>query len=295
MKNSILTLLILNLFMGSTAFSYSANLSLSPDASVDEYVETQVRALEVLNKQNINNLCPRVSGLAQPALAKTITFTFDDGPSAQNTPKVLDILKKYNIKAIFFVQGQNAKRYPAIMNRIRAEGHLVGNHTYDHAAIPQIDLNSGLQEIFLGDQFIAPYMKDQKLKLFRYPYGAATCESIDYILKGLKYTGILGWHIDTCDWAYSKNGIATDPVALKDCPVNPKNISSYHDHVMEGVQKTNGGIILMHDIHARTVNTLEDIVKTLIKKGYKFNDMNSPGMDEFIRKKDSFGETVINF
>ena len=61
-----------------------------------------------------------------------IYLTFDDGPVPEVTPWVLDTLKKYNAKASFFCIGDNVRKYPDIFNRIHAEGHTIGNHTYNH-------------------------------------------------------------------------------------------------------------------------------------------------------------------
>jgi peptidoglycan/xylan/chitin deacetylase (PgdA/CDA1 family) len=67
-----------------------------------------------------------------------VAMTFDDGPHAQNTPRLLDMLKQRNIKATFFVVGECAQEYPAIMKRIVAEGHEIANHSWSH---PQLSKN----------------------------------------------------------------------------------------------------------------------------------------------------------
>ena len=63
---------------------------------------------------------------------KSIALTFDDGPHPENTPRILDILKDKGVKATFFVIGKNAEKYPDLLRRIDAEGHIVGNHSYSH-------------------------------------------------------------------------------------------------------------------------------------------------------------------
>ena len=64
--------------------------------------------------------------------SKVVYLTFDDGPIPECTPQVLDILAQYGVKATFFMVGENAERYPELLARVRAEGHMVGNHTYHH-------------------------------------------------------------------------------------------------------------------------------------------------------------------
>jgi len=64
--------------------------------------------------------------------SKVVYLTFDDGPIPECTPQVLDILASRGVKATFFMVGENAKRYPELLERVRTEGHAVGNHTYHH-------------------------------------------------------------------------------------------------------------------------------------------------------------------
>ena len=67
-----------------------------------------------------------------------IGLTFDDGPSAERTAFVLDVLKEKNVKATFFIQGSHAEQYPDLVRRIKAEGHVIGNHSWDHANFPDL-------------------------------------------------------------------------------------------------------------------------------------------------------------
>ncbi len=65
-----------------------------------------------------------------------VALTFDDGPSSEFTPKILDILKAYDVQASFFVVGEHVRKYPEIVSRMYNEGHDIGNHTYDHINVP---------------------------------------------------------------------------------------------------------------------------------------------------------------
>ena len=78
---------------------------------------------------------------------KKLYLTFDDGPIAEATPQVLDELKKYNAKASFFCIGKNVATYPDIYHRILAEGHTIGNHTYDHLNGWQVQNDSYLENV----------------------------------------------------------------------------------------------------------------------------------------------------
>lgn len=62
-------------------------------------------------------------------------MTFDDGPSAERTPALLELLDKYDIKATFFMLGKNIEKYPEISRQVYEQGHLIGNHSYDHSRL----------------------------------------------------------------------------------------------------------------------------------------------------------------
>lgn len=91
-------------------------------------------------------------------------FTFDDGPHPEATPWVLDQLKNYQAKATFFCVGENLTNYPGIKNRIKAEGHSIGNHTYHHQNGRKVSNESYFKEIELFNEIYPT-------RLFRPPYG----------------------------------------------------------------------------------------------------------------------------
>jgi len=102
----------------------------------------------------------------------TILPTFDDGPN-ENTSFILDKLKEYNIKAAFFVIGQNAEKYPDILQRIVDEGHYLGNHTYNHTRVNASSLIDLQNEILKTQNIIKKYTT---LKWFRPPCGEISSE-----------------------------------------------------------------------------------------------------------------------
>lgn len=113
-----------------------------------------------------------VSGIDLYFFPKTMYLTFDDGPSKENTDIVLDILKEQNVKATFFLIGENVEKYPEVAKRIVAEGHTIGIHCYNH------DYDKLYQRV---DSYVADFEKAQKVvyevtgvetKLFRFPGGS---------------------------------------------------------------------------------------------------------------------------
>ena len=100
-------------------------------------------------------------------------MTFDDGPHPSNTPRLLDILKQLNVKATIYVVGTNARRYPAIMRRMIAEGHEIGNHTESHAYLTKISEATIRKELATAHQTIVS-ATGVAPRTMRPPYGAIT-------------------------------------------------------------------------------------------------------------------------
>lgn len=125
----------------------------------------------------IQAIPPKVHTTAQPG---TVALTFDDGPSPIYTPQVLDILKKYNIKATFFVVGTSAKKYPELIKRIAAEGHYVNEHTMTHPMLTQLAKDKWYWEMIEPANIIKSILNKRPACL-RYPYGMSNQAVRDYI------------------------------------------------------------------------------------------------------------------
>lgn len=175
---------------------------------------------------------------------RQVVLTFDDGPT-ELTPLFLDLLKQYEAKAIFFCIGRQIAQYPQIVQRIKEEGHLIGNHTYSH--IPQNCFASTAvmtQEIQQTDALLAqlgivtPY--------FRPPYGVTN----PHIAKAAKRMGkiVVGWDIRSLDT------VIKDETRLWSRVVSKLN---------------QGNIILMHDTSERTLHVLEQLLKYLKANDYQ--------------------------
>lgn len=177
---------------------------------------------------------------------REIVLTFDDGPSVANTSKLLDILAARQIKAIFFLVGLQIKKAGGrkLMERAHSEGHLIGNHSYSHQDLKTLSEKKVREQLKLCQDLIGPLAHE--LKLFRPPYGS-TNGLVDKILNSEGYTKVL-WSVDPLDWhpKYKKNGL-------------------WVDHAMLQIKQREDNIVLMHDVHATTVNRVEDLI-TRIKK-----------------------------
>ena len=176
-------------------------------------------------------------------------MTFDDGPSPQLTPRLLDILKERGIKATFFVVGQNAAEYPDILRRMASEGHEIANHSWSHPALTKLGAESLRKQIENTNDAIAK-VTGKRPVLMRPPYGA-TSSILNKRLSeeyGLK---VILWSVDPLDWRY-------------------RNSNRVYNQIVQNTHP--GSIILTHDIHATTVAAMPETLDALLAKGYKFVD-----------------------
>lgn len=182
---------------------------------------------------------------------KYVALTFDDGPHKEYTPEILDILKKYDAKATFFVIGSNAENCPEIIKREFDEGHEIGNHTYSHPKMREISLSQLTEEIE-KTQRIVKDITGKAPVLFRSP-GGYLDDGIIKTIENYECTPVLwSWRQDTRDWSRPP-------------------VKSVVDTVLNNLQ--NGDIILFHDYNLKgspTPDALKVILPELIDRGYRF-------------------------
>ncbi len=176
-----------------------------------------------------------------------IAMTFDDGPSGKLTPKLLDLLKERHIHVTFFVLGENVKAHPEILRRAIAEGHEIGNHSWDHPQLSKLSDEAVRSQLNrTKDQITAAI--NLPVTLMRPPYGALTPEQKKWVRDDLGYKIIL-WAVDPLDW--------TRP--------GPEIV---HERIVKETRA--GSIILSHDIHPGTVEAMPATLDDLLGKGFKF-------------------------
>ncbi|MDQ0418111.1 peptidoglycan/xylan/chitin deacetylase (PgdA/CDA1 family) [Croceifilum oryzae] len=132
-----------------------------------------------------------------PYNKNAIALTFDDGPDQVYTPKVLDILKKYRVKATFFLVGNNVEKYPQVVKRIAQEGHQIGNHSYDHANLKKLPDKAYHEQIEKTGRLIRNLV-GYTPKAFRPPYGSLSEKQVKWA-SDKKYL-VTQWNVDTLDW-----------------------------------------------------------------------------------------------
>ncbi len=168
-----------------------------------------------------------------------VYLTFDDGPIPEVTPWVLDQLKKHNAKATFFCIGENIKKHPEIFKRIIAEGHTVGNHTFNHVNgwktedLEYVENVLKCQRVTSSIHKDSPFegggrnvlQKSKSFQLFRPPYGKITSEQAKILRK--KGYKIVMWDV----LSYDFDGTISEEICLQNVLKNikPGSIVVFHD------------------------------------------------------------------
>ncbi|MPS74262.1 MAG: polysaccharide deacetylase family protein [Chryseobacterium sp.] len=175
---------------------------------------------------------------------KEVALTFDDGPT-EFTPKFLDLLKEKNIKATFFCIGKQIEKYPETFQRIIAEGHKIGNHTYSHSKNTGfLSSSKMIEEIKKCDEVISK-IGNIKTDLYRPPFGVTNPNIAKAIKKTRKKS--IGWNVRSLDTVID----------------NEKKI--YH-RITKNLKP--GSIILLHDTSEKTYNVLVDLLLFLEREKY---------------------------
>ncbi len=195
---------------------------------------------------------PILSGAAAtvnwiPLTQPYVALTFDDGPHPTLTPHLLDLLSARGLRATFFVIGRNAARYPQILQRMAADGHEIGNHSFSHPSL------SGLSDAHILDQIDrtnqAVYAATGRPPVtMRPPYGQLH-DRQRLMLFQARGTPTVLWSVDPQDWLHPGSSV----VARR---------------IVEGVHP--GGVVLAHDIHADTVGAMPAVLDGVMARGLRF-------------------------
>jgi peptidoglycan-N-acetylglucosamine deacetylase len=186
---------------------------------------------------------------------REIVLTFDDGPAAETTPKVLDALAKECVKATFFLVGRNAEVLPALVKREIADGHTVGHHTFSHpaATLRNLSESAAQEEILRGfeaDDKAAYGLATSapKVRFFRFPGFADTPALVAWL--SAKNIAVFGADLWVSDWM----------------TMTPETELAL---ILSRLDKEQRGILLLHDTKEQTAAMLPDFLQELKKRGYK--------------------------
>ena len=156
-----------------------------------------------------------------------VILTFDDGPEPEHTPRILDLLAKEGIQAVFFVVGEKVKSAGGldIVRRAASEGHLIGNHTFSHPNLTRLSPEDVRSQIVRTHEIISEF--EPKQKLFRPPYGSYN-ETVKVVVKKLRYEPIW-WNVTSGDWKTENEPSAWVEVAIEQIRTRRRAICLCHD------------------------------------------------------------------
>ncbi len=176
-----------------------------------------------------------------------IAMTFDDGPHATLTPKLLDILAARHMKVTFFVLGECVQENPEVLRRAAREGHEIASHSWSHPNLGKMSDEGVRSQLQRTDDIIRTTI-GVRPTLFRPPYGSITAHEKQWIHDRFGYRIIL-WDVDPLDWKRPGPAVVRSRILKETHP---------------------GSIILSHDIHAPTIEAMPSTFDELLAKGFKF-------------------------
>ncbi|MGP4023765.1 polysaccharide deacetylase family protein [Actinomadura sp. 3N407] len=176
---------------------------------------------------------------------KCLALTFDDGP-AESTGQLLDILASRNVRATFFLIGENVAKHPALVRREHEAGHEIADHSYTHADLGRASRKKIISELTRTQEAIRR-ASGVTPDMLRPPYGS-TSERLAGITRRMGMSQVL-WTVDPLDWRH-------------------RDTEGIERRVLNSVKP--GQIVLLHDIHPTTVRAVPKIIDRLAAKGYVF-------------------------
>ena len=216
-----------------------------PDRNTDAEFQDSVQTMENtgMGQSAAVQASENSSIRAEKTITAKVALTFDDGPHPVYTPQLLDGLKECGVHATFFVVGKNILGNEALLKRMETEGHLIGNHTYSHVKLSELDIARACAEVEKTNALICE-VTGKEPEFIRPPFGewkkAMECS--------FEMIPVL-WDVDPLDWTTKNTALVVERV-LKD--TKP------------------GDIILLHDYYQSSVDAALEIVDALTEKGYEF-------------------------
>lgn len=175
--------------------------------------------------------------------APRIALTFDDGPREKSTERLLDELKKRDIKATFFLIGRYAEENPELVKRMYEEGHVIGNHTYSHVDLTRLSDAEAAHEMEMTDEIVYG-ITGEHVRYVRPPFGIWQ-RDLELDMEVLPVM----WDIDPLDWT-------------------TENVDEIVNKVVTDAKEN--GIILLHDCYESSVDAALRIADLLSAQGYEF-------------------------
>ena len=198
---------------------------------------------------DFNGAYGKYGAFALTDYGNNICLSFDQGYENGYTSKILDTLRDKNVKAVFFLTGDYAKREHELVQRMIDEGHIIGNHGMKHASLPSLSYNEAVEEI----SSLHDYVRENygyEMTLFRPPCGEYSEQALA-VAQSLGYKTML-WSFAYCDWNVNTQ---PDPAASLS-----RAVDAAHD----------GAVYLLHSVSETNCNILPDVIDNIRAAGYDF-------------------------
>lgn len=214
----------------------------------------------------------------KPLYKREVFLTFDDGPSRNNTPQILNILKANGVKGTFFLIGKNAEQNPDIVKSLHDSGMTIIAHSHTHDYKIYKDIKIYFSDLDRCNQVIKSITNEEPLPFTRFPGGSGNRMGFSEEMKKIKKT-LKDKELSYVDWNVSSSDAAGATVA----------VSIIKDNVISRIKYTNFAVVLMHDSSAKTttVEALPHIIKYLKEKKYifrTFKDITTNEYEEMVRR-----------
>jgi peptidoglycan/xylan/chitin deacetylase (PgdA/CDA1 family) len=212
--------------------------------------------------------CSGIDPADRGPLGGYVTLTFDDGPSSVHTPAILDVLRRYDVPATFFMLGERVAdpdTWPIVEEIVDDPLFGMANHSWSHPELTSLSTPAMESEIDDTTDLLETF---GPIDFFRFPYGSSDCDAVDRVTsRGMR---VAGWHIDTADWCYAAVGTTGTCEPEDYWRVPEEYADDMRGYIVEQVGRFDGGVVLFHDIHAYTADTVEDVILDLRAGGFTF-------------------------
>ena len=198
---------------------------------------------ETVSKEEILSTNTRIRDAEEFKDKKLVALTFDDGPAYEKTETLLTEFEKRNVRVSFFMLGELAIKQQELVKKAYSMGHTIGSHTYDHKNLKKLDEEQLNYEINYTNEILKNIIGED-IKFIRPPYGSYNNEILEYVDMSF-----ILWSVDTEDWK------------LKDA----EKLALYMKDNID-----DGDIVLLHDIHAETIDGVIQAIDIMQEEGYAF-------------------------
>lgn len=261
--------------------TFSCVLSLIGGAAwaYDSGVDTSAKVDVSFQYQTIKSF-PSLKG------TKKIALTIDDGPTEVVTDEMLNLLKSLKIKATFFMLGKQVQKNQKLTKRVSQEGHVIGNHTYDHRFFLIMNKETRkydcsddkfvYDEIRSTHDILKPFISPSQKRLYFRPPGGGWCARYAAVMNAdpelQNYVGPLYWNMGGSMW-YEQDGVSTSPIldaGDEECWTQKLPIARCLEGYRASTKRLKGGVLLVHDVHMESIEMLRILLPELLAQGYEF-------------------------